>query len=119
MKSAQQEEIIMPKTVSVSEAKNKLSAMLQWAVEQGDEIVVESRGEPKAVILPYGEYEELLLFREKARRRAVLQQLEALVERVQARNADLNPEEAEQLAEEISQETLGRMVEEGKVRFQP
>lgn len=109
----------MPKTVSVSEAKNKLSAMLQWAVEQGDEIVVESRGEPKAVILPYEEYEELLLFREKTRRHAALQQLEALAARVQTRNADLGPEEAEELAEEISQETLQRMVKEGKVRFQP
>ena len=108
----------MPKTVSVSEAKNKLSAMLQWAVEQGDEIVVESRGEPKAVILPYGEYEELLLFREKTRRRAALKQLETLAGQMQARNADLSPEEAEQLAEEISQETVERMVEEGKVRFQ-
>jgi prevent-host-death family protein len=108
----------MPKTVSVSEAKNKLSAMLRWAVEQGDEIVVESRGEPKAVILPYEEYEELLLFREKTRRRAALKQLETLAEQMQARNADLSPEEAEQLAEEISQETVQRMVEEGKVRFQ-
>lgn len=107
----------MPRTISVSEAKNKLSAMLQWAVEQGDEIVVESRGEPKAVILPYGEYEELLLLREKARRRAALQQLQALAERVQAGNADLSPEEARQLAQEISQETVQRMVEEEKVRF--
>ena len=108
----------MPKTVSVSEAKNKLSAMLQWAVEQGDEIVIESHGKPKAVILPYGEYEELLLFREKTRRRAALQQLEGLAARVQARNADLSQEEVEQLAEEISQETLQRMTEERKVRFQ-
>jgi prevent-host-death family protein len=108
----------MPRTVSVSEAKNKLSAMLQWAVEQGDEIVVESRGEPKAVIMPYAEYEELLLLREKARRRAALLQMEALAERVQARNADLSPEEAQQLAQEISEETIQRLVEDEKVRFQ-
>lgn len=108
----------MPKTVSVSEAKNKLSAMLQWAVENGDEVVVESRGEPKAVILPYEDYEELLALREKARRREALRQLEALAAQVQERNADLSAEEAERLADEISRETIERMVEEGKVRFQ-
>lgn len=109
----------MPKTVSVSEAKNKLSALLEWAVEQGDEIVVESRGEPKAVILRYGEYEELLQFRAQQRRRAALQQLEALAAQVQGRNSDLGEEEADQLAEEIAQETVRRMVDEGKARFQP
>ncbi|MEZ4517611.1 MAG: type II toxin-antitoxin system Phd/YefM family antitoxin [Chloroflexota bacterium] len=50
----------MPKTISVSEAKNRLSAILEWAVEHEDEVVVESRGEPKAVIMAYGEYEALL-----------------------------------------------------------
>jgi len=44
-------------TISVSEAKNKLSALLKWAVENQDEVVIESRGRPKAVILPYAEYE--------------------------------------------------------------
>jgi prevent-host-death family protein len=108
----------MPKTISVSEAKNKLSAMLQWAVEHGDEVVVESRGEPKAVILPYGEYEELLALREAARRREALRQLEALAAQVQERNADLSVQEAEQLADEISRATIERMAREGKIRFQ-
>lgn len=108
----------MPKTVSVSEAKNKLSAMLQWAVENGDEIVVESRGEPKAVILPYQDYEELLALRETARRREALRQLEALAARIQEQNADLSAEETERLADEISRETIERMTGEGKVHFQ-
>ncbi|WP_374689749.1 type II toxin-antitoxin system Phd/YefM family antitoxin [Promineifilum sp.] len=108
----------MPKTVTVSEAKNKLSSMLQWAVDNRDEVVVESHGEPKAVILPYGEYEEFLTFREQARRREAFRQLEELAERVRARNADLTTEEAEQLADEITRETIQRMVDEGKVIFQ-
>jgi prevent-host-death family protein len=107
----------MTKTVSVSEAKNKLSAMLQWAVENGEEVVIESRGEPRAVILPYDGYEELLLLREQAQRRQALQLLDAIAARAQERNADLSAEEAEQLAEEVSEETLQRMVTEGKVAF--
>ena len=106
------------KTVSVSEAKNQLSAVLDWAVENGDEVVIESRGEPKVAILSYAEYQEFLAFREQARRKEALRQLEELAERMWAQNADLSDEEVEELAEEISQETIQRMIKEGKVRFQ-
>lgn len=108
----------MPKTVSVSEAKNQLSAVLDWVVESGNEVVIESRGEPKVAILSYPEYQVFLAFREQARRSEVLRQLESLAEQIWAQTADLSVEEVEQLAEEISQETMERMVEEGKVRFQ-
>ena len=108
----------MPKTISVSEAKNQLSAVLDWAVENGDEVVIESRGEPKVAILSYAEYQEFLAFREQARRKEALRQLEELAERMWAQNADLSDEEVEELAEEISQETIQRMIKEGKVRFQ-
>lgn len=108
----------MPKTISVSEAKNQLSAVLDWAVENGDEVVIESRGEPKVAILSYAEYQEFLAFKEQARRKEALRQLEELAERMWARNADLSDEEVEELAEEISQETIQRMIKEGKVRFQ-
>lgn len=107
----------MPKTTSVSEAKNKLSAMMQWAVEHGDGVVIESRGQPMAVIVSFGEYEELMALRERERRRQALAQLEELTSRVQARNADLNDEEAEALADEIVRETIERMVEKETVRF--
>ena len=108
----------MPKTVSVSEAKNQLSAMMDWAVESGEEVVVKSRGEPKVVILSYSEYQEFLALREQARRKEALRELELLAEQIWAQTSDLSEEEVEQLAEEISQETIQRMVKEGKVRFQ-
>lgn len=108
----------MNKIVSVSEAKNRLSAVMEWAVENPDGVIIESRGEPKAVILSYGEYQEFLALREQARRREALRQLEELAERMWARNSDLSDEEVEELAEELSQETIQRMMKEGKVRFQ-
>lgn len=107
----------MAKTISVSEAKNTLSAVLDWAVENGDGVVIESRGEPKAVILSYDEYETYLDLKEEARRREALSQLKELAERVWA-STDLTDEETDQLAEEITQETFQRMIREGKVRYQ-
>lgn len=108
----------MPKTLSVSEAKSQFSTMLSWVVEHGDEVVIESRGEPKVAILSYAEYQEFLAFREQARRREALRQLEELARRMQARNADLSAEEVDQLADEITRETLQRMEAEGKISFQ-
>jgi len=108
----------MPRTVSVSEAKNQLSAVLDWVVENGNEVVIESRGEPKVAILSYAEYQEFLALREQARRRETLRQLEALAEQIWAETANLSVEEVELLAEEISQETMQRMIKEGKVQFQ-
>jgi prevent-host-death family protein len=107
----------MPKTISVSEAKNKLSAMLDWAVQNKDGVIVESRGQPKAVILPYAAYEAYLSMREKEKRRAAMKRMEELAVIVQAQNQDLSPDEAEQFADEISRESIERMVEEGKVIF--
>ncbi len=107
----------MPKTISVSEAKNKLSAMLKWAVENQDEVVVESRGRPKAVILPYAEYEMFQSLREKERRQAALQRLQELATANQALNQDLTPEEAEEIADEVTRETIERMAAGDKVTF--
>ncbi len=104
----------MPRTISMSEVKNKLSAMLIWVIKNQDSVIFESRGRPKAVILPYAEYESYLVLREKEQRRTALLRLEELAAVVQARNKDLQPEDAGQLAEEISRETIERMVEEGK-----
>lgn len=109
---------LMPKTVSVSEAKNRLSAVMQWAVDNDDEVIVESRGEPKAVILPYEEYETFLALREGARRREALQQLEALAARLQGQNEELSEADAAALADATTRETLARLEAEGKVRFQ-
>lgn len=107
----------MTRTISVSEAKNRLSAMLDWAVRNQEGIIVESRGRPKAVILSYAEYETFLSLREREQRRAALQRLEELAAMVRARNEDLSPGESEQLANEVSRETIERMVEDGKVSF--
>ena len=105
----------MPRTISVSEAKNKLSAMLNWAIKNQDGVIVESRGRPKAVILPYAQYESYLVLRENEQRRTALLRLEELAAVVQTRNQDLQPGDAEQLAEEITKEWFG--AKECRARF--
>jgi prevent-host-death family protein len=113
----QQNEEAMPKKVSASEAKNRLGAIMGWVVEHQDEVIIESRGEPTVVLMPFSEYEKTKELREQDRRRKALAQLESLRERVSARNQDLNEEQAMELADRFVREVIDEMVEEGKIKF--
>ncbi len=107
----------MSKTVSASEAKNRLGALISWVLEHKDEVIVESRGEPKVVLLPFEEYAEIQKIKEQVRRRQALAKLEALRNRVRPHNQDLNDQEADVLANRFTQEVIEELVKEGKLRF--
>jgi prevent-host-death family protein len=108
----------MPKNISVSEAKNIFSAMLRWAEKSLDEVIIESHGQPKAAIVTYAEYEIFQMLREKERRQKAIERLQALAAENQSLNQELTSAEAKALADEITRETIERMVKEGKVSFQ-
>jgi len=107
----------MPKTVSATEAKNRLGAIIGWVLQNKDEVIVESRGEPKVVVVPFSEYERLKGIREQVRRQEALAKLEKLREKVRARNQDLSGEEADALADRLSREIIEDMAREGKIKF--
>ena len=96
----------MPKRVSATEAKINLGAMMEWAVAEGDEVIIESRGRPKAVLLSYPMYQEVQKIQEALRRERALAQMEALAATVQARNQDISPLEAEAAADRFVQDVV-------------
>ncbi|MDI7277873.1 MAG: type II toxin-antitoxin system Phd/YefM family antitoxin [Anaerolineae bacterium] len=108
----------MPRTVSASEAKTQFGSIVNWTVERQDDVIVESRGRPRVVIIPYEEYERLLTLREAARRQEALAQLERLRDRVRARNEDLSGQEALSLADRFAREAAREMAEEGRINYQ-
>ena len=108
----------MPKTVSATEIQNRFGSIADWAVESEDEVIVESRGTPKVVIISYEAYRKLRQWREQARRQQVLRQIRELREEVRTRNQDLTESSADALADEIQGETIRRMTEEGKVQYE-
>lgn len=107
----------MPKAVSATEAKNRLGALMAWAVEHRDDVIVEAQGKPRAVIMSFADYEVVQALREQARRQAALERLRALRTRVSARNQDLTEEQAMALADRFVRETTDEMAVEGTVRF--
>ena len=108
----------MPRTVSASEAKTKFGAIVDWAVEAKDDVIVESHGQPRVVIITFEEYKEVLKLREEARRQSALLRLRNLRDSIRARNQDLDEEQAASLAVRFSREVVTEMVAEGKVLYQ-
>lgn len=110
----------MPKAVSATEAKNRLGSLLAYVAEQGDDVVVESQGKPKAVLISFAAYQEVLALREQKRRADALERLRRLEERIADRNrdSDLTEEEAVALADRISHEIIDDMAERGELTFE-
>lgn len=108
----------MPRTVSASEAKTKFGSIVDWAAESQDDVIVESHGQPKVVIISFEEYQQVLKLREDARRQSALLRLRNLRDQVRARNQDVDEEQAASLAGRFSQEVVAEMANEGKVLYQ-
>ena len=70
------------KTVSASEAKNKLGSMMGWVLNNQGEIIIERRGEPAVIIMSVEEYEKMKRLKEQARRTELLARLEQVRKRV-------------------------------------
>ena len=107
----------MPRTVSASQAKTQFGSIIKWAIDAKDNVIIESYGQPKAVIVPFEVYEQMVELREKARREEALARLERLGEKVRARNSDLTEEQGDSLAGRFSRETIGEMADEGKISY--
>jgi len=99
----------MAKLVSSTEAQNRFATIIRWATENNDGVIVEVRGKPKAAVISFEAYEELLAFRLQEQKRKALAALDALRAEVRRQNPDLTPAEAYQLAgfsPQVIQETL-------------
>jgi prevent-host-death family protein len=107
----------MSKTVSSTEAKNQFGSIVLWVLEHKDEVVVESHGEPKVVIISFAEYQQIKEIKEQRRRQEVLARLEDLRTRVRARNQDLTADQADDLADQIGRDIVEDMRKSGRVRF--
>lgn len=107
----------MSKTVNLTQAKAKLSELVNWATQNDDQVIIQKRGKATAAIVPI-EYVELIKAEIEQRKRArAIKKLQRIAKQVQARNADLTSEQAEELADKFTREVIDDMVAEGKITF--
>jgi prevent-host-death family protein len=106
------------KTLSISEAREQFSAVVKLAKQGKDDVVIENRGRPEAVIISYSDYGVLQQAREDERVKMEIQALQRIADEVGSRNKDMSEEEADKLANEITREAIENMVNKGTVSFQ-
>lgn len=107
----------MPRVVASSEVQNNFGSILRWAEEHGEDVVVERRGRPAAVIISYAAYEEIERLRQEQRTRQALAAIRQVREQVQARVKELTADEAYRLAglsEPVIAEVLAADEEDGE-----
>jgi prevent-host-death family protein len=98
------------KTVSATEAKNRLGSLLADLSNGTDAIFITHHGNPRAVIVSAEEWTALSEARTRLRRLEAWEQMRAAAAEISARNADLTPEEADALAAEIADEAMSQVV---------
>jgi prevent-host-death family protein len=101
------------RTVSSNEAKQHWGAMMK-AASEGEDVIVESHGKPKAVVISAEAYEQLQGAREHSRRQAMLDWLQAFEARQRERNKDLTPEQVEEIAIRAGREINAAVAERAR-----
>lgn len=108
----------MEKTISASELKNTLGAVLR-EVRQEDEIrVIEQRGVPAAAIISI---EDLRLLREakkRQRQEQLLEEFRQLRASLAERQKGMTADEADRIVQELSDAVMDAVVEKAWHRFE-
>jgi prevent-host-death family protein len=89
----------MTRTVTATEAKNRLGALLRVVSEEGDTVVIENRRERAAILVPVADYEELQALRKNRQRREAIEEIWQIAARQAALNSDLSEAEADELVQ--------------------
>jgi prevent-host-death family protein len=107
----------MEKTISANELKSDPEAVLR-EVSAGEEVVlVESPEAPTAAIISLDEYRRFREIEDRQLRREAFERMERLRLAIKERTSDLDDEARAELAEELSRETMDRIIANATFRF--
>jgi len=104
--------------MSSNDAKQRWGTVLSYVTEQADEVIVESHGKPRAVVLSVAAYEEFQTLREQRRRADALDRLRRLNERLAVQNAGVSEEEAIEFGVRLQRELIDDMAARGDITFE-
>lgn len=106
------------RTVSSNDAKQNWESVIGSVSAGEDEVIVESHGKPKVVVISFEEDKSVQELRVKQRRAALLERFRALSERIGNRNNDLTDQQIDELSNRFSHEFIEDLAREGKIRFE-
>ncbi len=105
------------KTISATEAKNRLGTFLGEVSRGEEDVVIESHGKPTAVLVSYESYQAFRDSQDRQRRMEAMDQLRRLRAEVRSRNQDLTVEDTDAIAEEIVSEAMTNVVARARMRW--
>jgi len=105
------------KTMTSDGAQQGWGTVIDEASEPDTAVIIESQGKPKVAVISYAEFLEFRNFKEQQRRASLLRKLDALESRYGNRNTDLTSEQAAELADRFTRESIDELIAEGKIAF--
>jgi len=108
----------MERTISASELKNTLGAVLREVRNDEEIVVVEQRGVPAAAIISIDDFHLLREAKEQQRRARLLEEFRQLRASLSERQRGMAPEEAERLAKEFGDAVMDAVIERARSRFE-
>lgn len=94
----------MTRTVTATEAKNRLGALMSEVLETNEPVIIELRGRPKVALITSERLRRAEELEWNERRRLALESLDKIEAEAAGRNSDLTEEEAMELAVEVVRE---------------
>lgn len=108
---------MVEKRVDIDEAQRELGRVVRGVADHGDSYVIESGGEPQAVLVSFASYRRARALEEQFRRQEALIDLRRVKERVSVRNQDLGEADALELADRFVREVIDVLAAEGSLTF--
>lgn len=108
----------MERTISASELKNTLGAVLREVKNDTESVVIEQRGVPAAAIVSIEDFRLLKEAKETQRREKLLEEFRKLRTSLAARQEDMTVDEADRMVQELSDAVMDGVVEKNRHRFE-
>lgn len=107
----------MEKTISANKLKKNLNAVLREVNRSGDPVVVDSPTDEATAIVSLDDYRRLHELEQYRRHREAWDRFQQAQGEIHEQIADLGAEERESLADELSRETMKRIIANRQFRF--
>ena len=89
----------MTRTVPATTAKNTLGELLRGVRENGENVIIEIRREPVAVLVTASDFAELQQLRKERMQREAIEEINQILSEQAERNKDLTDEQAQALVD--------------------
>ncbi len=99
------------KTVSATEAKNRLGALIGDVADGNGSVMIEHHGRPRAVIISAADWANVSEMKERISRFEAWEEIRNLAAEARERNAGLSDIEADAIVDELTDEAKQRVAE--------